>query len=175
MPCPIYPNTLTACRVLGICTAKHFLIVRADEVTFPALVIAVRKTVSQVAANENIKPSGCRDWFYNMLWDMKVQVVNQNMRPVDIEMDVFEPSDALTDHHDVDAFDERLRDFCRSNVCTTPRAGRVFVTRKWHPHFATVATIIGACHPEESQWWPRKIRGKFIDPRVANDSRPPDR
>lgn len=162
-----------ACRHLGYCTKTRFLQLHAKELVHSEIVRAARLTVYRVTNAKNIKPMGCRDWLYDELWKARVQTVNRKGHPVEPDMDCFEPSDAEIDNGMAHTFDERLRDFFRSNACNPPSGGRVFVTKRWHRHFTTMATIIGASHPEVAQWWPRMIDGKYVDPRAANDDRPP--
>lgn len=135
-------------------------------------VVAARRTVSAAAERDGVKYPGCHQWILDKAWETKVQIVNQNEIPVEADLDCLEPTDPQIDNDEAETALLRLNDFFRSNFFTPMRGGQVFVTARWRRQFACVATIIGACHPEESQWWPRKIRGNFVDPRVANDNRP---
>lgn len=172
MPCPTCNHEHTACSALGFCTKALFLNVRPEEVSSAALVAAARATISEAARREGITSSGFHAWIVDKAWMNEVQIVNQNMRPVEVDLDCLEPTDEQIDTDQAEAALERLRDFFRSNFFAQTHGGQVFVTARWHHQFASVATVIGACHPEESQWWPRKIKGEFIDPRAANDNRP---
>ena len=144
-----------------------------EELIHAEIVRAVRMTVYGAAMAKHIKPMGCRSWLYDELWRARVQIIDRRSHKIVPDMDSFEPSDAQIDNGTAAIFDERLRDFFRGNACSAPRGGRVFVTKRWHRQFAIMATIIGASHPEEVQWWPRVIDGDYVDPRIANDNHPP--
>lgn len=174
MTCPFHQSCDQSCRHLGVCTKRWFLQVRAEDVKKTEHVRAVRETVSKLTRGKNVKPARCRNWLYDLLWELRVQPVNQNREPVEPDMDDFEPTDEIIDNDLVPLFDERQREFFRVNACSEPNPGLVFVTARWHTQFATMATIVGAYCPDESQWWPRVINGQYVDPRVANDNRSPE-
>lgn len=176
MICPKVNQCKNACRRLGYCTRKFFLTVSEGELAHPSIVGAVR-TTTYLAANVNgITPSRCRDWLIDKYRDAKVQIINAAHVPVELNLDHFDATDDEIDAETVKVFEERLREFFRSNVRMPPHGhGPLFVTATWKPHFVTMASIIGASYPSVSQWWPRVIGGKYVDPRVANDNRPPER
>ena len=173
MPCKNFADCTEACCHLGYCMKTAFLKFETEELVQPEIVRAVRRTVCELADAQNIKPLGCRDWLYRELWNAKVRIIDQGGRTVVPDMDCFEPTDDQIDDGAAWKFDERLREFFRSNACRAPQHGRVFVTKRWHRHFASMATIIGSSYPTESQWWPRVINGKYVDPNIANVNGPP--
>ena len=164
-----------ACPFIGYCSAKLFQILREEDLKRAEIVRAVRKTIFGVTQAEGVTPSRTRAWLYDKLWQIKVQPVNQNHKPVDFDTDCFEPTDEDIDKDVVPVFEERLREFFRTNAHSEPNQGRVFVTSRWHTQFMSMATIVGSYRPDESQWWPRVINGEYVDPKVANLNRPPVR
>ncbi|MEM1377069.1 MAG: hypothetical protein AAGG69_06740 [Pseudomonadota bacterium] len=176
MPCSDCPDPkFSACRHLGFCTKKRFAAVSSADLNQSNIVSAIRQTTYELTANENVRPSGVRAWLCDKLWQQKVQSVDQFMRPLEPDLDYFEPTDEDIDNDRADIFDEQLREFFRVNACAAPRnIHSAFVTERWHPQFKCMATVVGVSHPERARWWPRVIRGQYIDPRVANDNRPPE-
>lgn len=163
-----------ACGKLGYCVRTCFLALSEDELKHVEIIRAVRRTAFRCAEGRGIKPGGCREWMTNEYRDARVQIINACHQVIELDMRHFEPSDAEIDNDCAQQFEERLREFFRSNV-RLPEYGsqRLFVTQKWRGHFIAFGTVLGASYPEESQWWPRVINGKYVDPNVANVNGPP--
>lgn len=159
------------------CSAMtSFLAVGLAELGRSEIVRVIRRDTFIITSAKGIKPSKCREWLNNEYRDSKPQVVDFFNKAIELDMSCFEPSDDEIDLGRANSFDEALREFFRSNACCPPHNRcRMFVTARWHRHFMTMASIVGVSHPEVSQWWPRIIGGKYFDPRVANNNRPPSK
>lgn len=165
---------LSACRALGFCTKKHFLQASVSEVPYQDFVRAVRYTTSLATFIEDITPSQMPDWLSDQYRDAKAKMIDAKGREAELDLSIFEATDEDIDAGRAKDVLEDFREFFRNNAFNAPRGNyRVFVTKKWHKHFATMASVVGVAYPEHSRWWPRVIKGQLIDPRVANDNCPP--
>lgn len=174
MPCPNIQHCPNACRHLGVCTKNWFLRVEIDELCQPEIVRQIRSTTVDVTRAEGVKPTKVRDWLNDKYRDSRVHAINAAHHPVSLDMGCLEATDAELDAGLGEKNDEALREFFRTNACSQPRnGGRLFVTKRWHQQFVTMASVVGVSYPKRSQWWPRVRNGTYVDPRVANDNHPP--
>lgn len=176
MTCQPRPDCqINACRNLGICSRIAFLVVKPEEVQNKNFVRHVRLTTSKATQENGIAPSQMPDFLNDKYRDAKLKVINRNHVEVDLGMEHLEASDHDIDTDRAKKVLEDLREFFRNNAFNPPQGNRrVFVTQRWHLQFATMASVIGVSYPDQSRWWPRIINGDFVDPRVANDNRPPE-